>query len=132
MIIKIRPQAGFTLVELVVTITLITIVAGSITQLFVSVQRVQLQTAYQDTAGHAAQTEIETLRNSSYNSLTPGQNIDFTSSLPSNLPDKSGTVVVSQPADGLRRVDVTVSYRYLNATRSVQLSSLIGVIGITK
>jgi prepilin-type N-terminal cleavage/methylation domain-containing protein len=132
MITKIRQQAGFTLVELVVTITLITIVAGSITQLFVSVQRVQLQTSYQDTASHAAQTEIETLRNSSYNNLTPGQNIDFSSSLPSSLPNKVGTVAVSQPADGLRRVDVTVSYRYITTTRSVQLSSLIGVIGITK
>ncbi len=127
-----RIEAGFTIVELVVTITLITIVAGSITQLFVSIQRVQLQTSYLDTASHAAQTEIESLRNSSYNNLTPGTNIDFSSSLPSNLPDKTGTVVVTQPSDGLRRVDVTVTYRYINVTRSVELSSLIGVIGITK
>ena len=132
MITKTQLQSGFTLVELVVTITLITIVAGSITQLFVSVQRIQLQTSYQDIASHAAQTEIETLRNSSYNNLTPGQNIDFSTSLPSTLPNKVGTVAVSQPADGLRRVDVSVSYRYINATRSIQLSSLIGVIGITK
>lgn len=127
-----RNEAGFTIVELVVTIALITIVAGSITELFVSLQRIQLQTSYLNSASHAAQTEIESLRNSSYNSLTPGQNIDFSNSLPSTLPDKTGTVVVTQPADGLRRVDVTVTYRYVNVTRSVELSSLIGVIGITK
>jgi len=127
-----RREAGFTIVELVVTITLITIVAGSITELFVSTQRVQLQTSYLDTASHAAQTEIESLRNSSYNNLTPGVNIDFTSSLPSNLPSGTGTVVVTQPSDGLRRVDVTVTYRYTNVTKTVELSSLIGVIGITK
>jgi prepilin-type N-terminal cleavage/methylation domain-containing protein len=127
-----QQTAGFTIVELVVTIALITIVAGSITQLFVSVQRIQLQTGYLDTASHAAQTEIESLRNSSYNSLTPGQNIDFSSSLPTSLPNRTGTVAVSQPADGLRRVDVTVTYRYTTVTKTVQLSSLIGVIGITK
>lgn len=125
--------AGFTLVELLVTIALIGIVAGGISDLFISINNLQQQSTYIDTATRAAQREVESLRNENYASLTPGQNIDFTSSLPTSLPsDRAGTVAVSQPADDLRRVDVTVTYTFDNATRTVTLSSLIGVIGITQ
>jgi len=73
------------------------------------------------------------LRNSNYNSLTIGQNINFSSSLPTMLPGpRTGTVVVTQPMSGLVRVDVTVAYSDHGISRQVELSSLIGVIGISQ
>lgn len=125
-------QAGFTIVELLVTIAIVGITTASLSSIFISIQNVQQQTGYVDTATRAAQREIETLRNDNYASLTPGQTIDFTNQLPSNLPHASGTVQVSQPATDLRRVDVTVSYTGNGAQRNIILSSLIGVIGITQ
>lgn len=125
-------QAGFTIVELLVTIAIIGITTASLSSLFISIRNVQRQTLYVDTATRAAQREIETLRNDNYASLTPGQTINFTSQLPGSLPNATGTAQVSQPAADLRRVDVTVSYRDGSSQRSVQLSSLIGVIGITQ
>lgn len=101
--------------------------------MFITTQGLQNQTMYTDYATRAAQREIETLRNDNYASLTPGQNIDFSSQLPSDLPKNStGTVVVSQPEADLRRVDVTVSYNSGGHQHDVTLSSLIGVIGITQ
>lgn len=132
MIRDLSGSAGFTLVELLVTIAVIGIAAGSIATIFVSIQNIQHQTIYADTATRAAQREVETLRNDNYATLTPGQSIDFTSSLPSSLPKASGTVQVSQPATDLRRVDVTVNYTAGDQQRIVTLSSLIGVIGITQ
>lgn len=129
----IRETAGFTIVELLVTIAIIGITTASLTSLFISIQNVQRQTVYADMATRAAQREIETLRNDNYASLTPGQTIDFTDQLPSNLPHgSSGSVQVSQPEADLRRVDVTVNYTANNNQRKVVLSSLIGVIGITQ
>jgi prepilin-type N-terminal cleavage/methylation domain-containing protein len=126
-------QAGFTIVELLITIILIGLVTGWLASLFISIQNIQQQTTYVDLATRAAQREIETLRNDNYASLTPGQTINFTSQLPSRLPGgSSGTVQVSQPTTDLRRVDVTVSYKVIGKQRSVTLSSLIGVIGITQ
>lgn len=126
-------QKGFTLVEMLITIVVLGIAIAAIATLYYQMQSLQNDSRYLDLATRAAQTEIEVLRNNSYNSLTPGQNINFTSSLPSGLPSGStGTVVVSQPAAGLRRVDVSVNYSAGGNAKSVELSSTIGVIGIGK
>ncbi len=128
-----QSQSGFTIPELIVTIVFIGFAFIGITQLYLSIQRIQEETTYVQIASHAAQTEIESLRNSNYNSLTVGQNIDFSGALPSNLPSpRSGTVVVSSPMAGLARVDATVSYTDHGTQRQVELSSMIGIIGISQ
>ena len=128
-----RKDAGFSLVELTVTIFVTGVVFMSIANLFLTIQRAQRQTSYLETATRAGQREIEILRNNQYNQLTPGEDIDFTSDLPDELrPPRSGTVEVSEPIAGLRRVDVTVTYRDGSDQRTVKLSSLIGVLGITQ
>lgn len=126
-------ENGFTIVELLVTIAVIGITAGSLTSMFISIRNIQQQTVYADTATRDAQREIETLRNDNYASLTPGNTIDFTSQLSGDLPTGStGSVQISQPATDLRRVDVTVTYKSNGNQHRTTLSSLIGVIGITQ
>lgn len=128
-----KNNKGFTLVELLVTIIVIGVVFSGLSSIFIGVQRAQVQTNYLESATRAAQRQIESLRNINYNNLTPGEDIDFSNDLPETLPGNStGNVVVSEPSAGLRRVDVTVSYEYGGEQRDVQLSSLIGVIGIAQ
>jgi len=129
----IRREDGFTIPEVIVTIMLIGLATTAVYSMFNTVQVIQKKSAYLESATRAAQQEIESLRNNNYNSLTPGSTIDFTSSLPADLPsNKIGTVAVTEPIDGLRRVDVTVTYTYGQQTKSVMLSSLIGIIGISQ
>lgn len=128
-----QSQNGFTIPELLVTIMFLGFAFIGVTQLYLAIQRIQDETAYVQIASHAAQTEIESLRNDNYSSLTAGQNVDFSSALPSNLPGPhSGTVVVSEPMAGLKRVDVTVLYTDHGTQHNVELSSLIGIIGISQ
>lgn len=127
-----KDSSGFTLVELMITIVFLGFAVLSLTSLYVSIDNVQRQSAYIEMANRAAQTEVETLRNSNYGQLVAGQNITFTSSIPAGLPQATGTVVVSQPQTGLKRVDVTITYNAGTQQHSVTLSSLIGVIGITQ
>lgn len=122
---------GFTLVELLLTLVVLGIAISSIAELYYSTQSAQVQSQHLDLATRAARTEIESLRNNGYNSLTPGDSINFSDKLPASLPsDKTGIVEVSQPSDGLRRVDVSVSYTDGPKPQTVKLSSDIGVIGI--
>lgn len=124
---------GFTLVEMLISIAVIGIAAVGIASLFYTVQYTQRSARYQTTATRAAQRQIEVLRNSSYNSLVTGQTITFTNDLPSSLPgDKSGTVAVTEPSAGLKRVDVRVAYTDNGREKSVNLTSYIGVIGIAQ
>lgn len=124
-------EAGFTLVELIVTIVVLGIVITSIAGLYYAMQITEVQSQRYDLAVRAARTEIEELRNNGYGSLSPGSTITFTSSLPSGLPaGKAGTVTISQPTPDLRRVDVTITYTDFGIAKTVTLSSDIGIIGL--
>lgn len=126
-----RAEAGFTLVELVVTIVVLGIVISSLSGLYYIMQQASVRSQHMDLATRAARTEIEQLRNTGYSALTVGTPIDFTSNLPSALPrDRNGTVTVSQPADDLKRVDVQVTYTDNGTAQKIILSSNIGIIGI--
>lgn len=124
-------ERGFTLVELMVTITVLGLVISGLGGLYYIMQITEVKSQRLDLARRAARTKIEGLRNNGYNALTPGSTINFTSQLPAALPaGKQGTVVVSQPLPELRRVDVTVTYPDYGQQQTVTLSSTIGVIGI--
>jgi prepilin-type N-terminal cleavage/methylation domain-containing protein len=127
-----QKETGFTLVELLVSITLIGIVVTAVTTLFTSIQSVQRRTAYMETATREAQRQMESLRNNNYNNLTAGQTIDFTDELPEVLQNPSGTVTVSEPDPGLKRVDIQVVYYEGEQQQQVELSSLVGILGITQ
>lgn len=124
---------GFGLAELVTGIFVFGIVSVAIINMSTLIMNVQTYGRYRESATLAAQKQIETLRNSNYTSLTDGQTIDFTSELPDFLPaGKSGTVEISEPAAGLKRADVTISYPQGNGSKEVVLSAVIGELGITQ
>lgn len=126
-----RDEGGFTLIELIVTIVVTGLIIIAITTLFITIERTQHRTQLLETATRAGEQQIEALRNNNYNSLTAGSTIDFTDDLPASLPSpRSGTVAVSEPTEGVKRVDVTVSYRDGSKTKDIKLSSLIGQLGI--
>lgn len=132
---KLQPgaQSGFGLVEVVMAIGLLAVTSLALTGLFRSILYIQSSALYQKSATLAAQRQIESLRNSNYNDLTTGSNIDFSGSLPTNLPvPRTGTAAITEPVSGLKRVDVTITYRHGTATKTVKVSSMIGIIGITQ
>lgn len=126
-----KGEYGFTIVELLVTIVVSGFVIVAIASLFIANENGQRSAQLLEAATRAGDQEIEALRNNNYNSLTAGTNINFTSSLPSVLPaPKTGTVAVSEPNTGVKRVDITITYKDGSAIKTVKLSSLIGQIGI--
>lgn len=123
-------KSGFTLIEMMITTMIMGLAVLFIATLFWQMQSIQTASQHLDSATRAAQSEIEVLRNNSYSSLITDSTIDFSNSLPSDLPNGHGSVVVSQASSDLKRVDVTVSYSDGNTPKHVTLSSTIGVIGI--
>ncbi len=126
-----KDEGGFTIVELIVTIVVTGLVVAAIAQVFLTIERTQHSTQLLETATRAGEQEVEALRNNNYASLTPGSTITFTNNLPAALPaPRVGSVTVSEPVAGIRRVDVTITYRDGSDQKNVKLSSLIGQIGI--
>jgi type II secretory pathway pseudopilin PulG len=128
---KQREEAGFTLVELIAATVVMSLMVIGIVNLYITVETAQRKSYHLEIASRAGEREIESLRNSQYSSLVPGTTVDFTSELPTELPTpRSGMVAVSEPGVGLRRVDITISYKDGNDTRTLKQSSLIGMLGI--
>lgn len=124
-------QKGFTIIELLVTIVVTGLIIAAVTTLFITIARTQRSTQLLETASRAGEQQIESLRNSTYNSLEADSTIDFVDDLPSELPTpRSATARISEPADDVKRVDVTITYKDGSKTKKVQLSSLIGQLGI--
>lgn len=124
-------QRGFTIIELLVTIVVAGLIITAVTTLFITIARTQRSTQLLETASRAGEQQIESLRNSTYNALETDSTIDFSNELPSNLPSpKQGLAKISEPADDVKRVDVTVTYKDGSKTKKVKLSSLIGQLGI--
>lgn len=122
---------GFTLVELIVAIAIIGVMASGITGLYIAIDNTQRKTRLLETATRAGEKKIEELRNNHYNSLPNDDTITFTDELPDTLPaPRSGTITVSEPVAGIKRVDLNITYTDGRASRNVELSSLIGVLGI--
>ncbi len=132
--VSLQPQTGFTVAEIIVVVAVFTTMMISLASFSSILQGVQRNGRYLDIATNAAKDEIETLRNSNYALLTPGQTIDITSSLPNTLPAGStGSAAISDPAlANLKRVDVTISYPSGTYPHTVKLSALIGASGLTQ
>jgi type II secretory pathway pseudopilin PulG len=128
-----RGQAGFGIPEIIIAIVLLGAVSLALTGMFRGILYIQSAAQHQKSATLAAQRQIESLRNSNFNDLVAGSTVNFNAELPSTLPSpKTGIVSVSEPVSGLKRVDVTVTYRHSGQDKQVKVSSTIGIIGITQ
>lgn len=124
-------NTGFTLVELIVATAMVGIMVIGITNLFIAVDTTQRRTQRLEAATRAGEQQIESLRNAHYNSLTPGSSLNFTADLPSELAEpRSGIVNITEPSEGVRRLDVRITYHDGSVDREVNLSAVIGNIGI--
>lgn len=125
---------GFTIIELIVGITVLAIMIAALTNFFVAIEAIQRQTQHLSVATRIAEQKIESLRNNHYNSigLSPPP-IDFTSELPDSLATpRSAQVEVSEPQPGIKRLDVTITYREGARSKTIRMSSLLGNIGISQ
>lgn len=126
-----KAEDGFTLIELIAATVIMGLIVVGVFNLYISIEVAQRKSYHLEMAARAGEREIESLRNSQYSSLEPGTTLDFTSSLPDELPyPNSGTVAVSEPEVGLRRVDITITYKDGGGTKTLKQSSLIGILGI--
>ena len=125
-------QHGFTIVETLVAISIFAIAIISIATLAGSLQQSHRNNQYLNVAMTEAKDIIEMARSTEYGSLQYGSTVDKTSELTdSNLPNGTASMTTNyvEGTYGLKRIDVTVSYVVNSDTRTVQLSSIIGLWG---
>jgi type II secretory pathway pseudopilin PulG len=130
-----RGSAGFTIIELVVTMAFMGIVIVSLNELYTGLRQTNRTANNYTIALQVAQQLVEKYRNTPYNNIAVGTT-DASSSLapyPSLLTPRSATTTVAVvDATGLKQVDVAVSYKDRTGIKNVQLRTLISYKGINR
>ena len=128
--------AGFTIIELVVTMAFMGIVVVSITQLYATLRQTNRSADNYTIATQVAQQLLEKYRNTPYGNITVGTT-DVTSTALSAYPSlasprSASTTVTEVDIAGLKQVSVAVSYKDRTGTKNVQLTTLISNKGINR
>lgn len=121
---------GFTIVELLVTITLIAISVPAIALLVDSLGGVNDRARDLASIHALVERKLETLRSIGFTGLSNGTT-DFTSELPVSVAEpRSASYVISSVNDGIKQVDVTVSYYDHGKTQNLAYRTYIGELGV--
>jgi len=132
---KLGGEGGFTLIELIVTMVVLSGIFLAIFSLFDTLHGVNARANNLTVATEVAQREMELYRNIPYNTINVGTT-DVTSALSSYTSlgsTRSASVVVTQvDARGLKQVEVTVNYYDHAIPRKVVLDTLVAQNGMNK
>lgn len=134
-------HSGFTLIEILVALSLFTVGMVSVLQIFPINRKFLVQSADTTQAVFLAQEEMEIVRNTSYASLTTGAAQAFeplhTLSVSSgpfvnyrrttviNFVDPAAAYLASATDKFMKRVDITVTWDENGNTRTYTLSSVV-------
>lgn len=121
---------GFTMIELLIVIAIFGFVmpalAAGINNLVVLNNRARDLSL----ANIIAENKAEELRNSGYNSLSPGT-VSFSNELPKELaPPKTAVYTVSNPEAGLAQVIIDISYQDYNQVKSLSYKTNVSELGV--
>ncbi|MBW3538229.1 type II secretion system GspH family protein [Candidatus Parcubacteria bacterium] len=129
-----KDESGFTLIELIITVTFVTIALVAIVEAFITVDKLNRQARNLAIATQLAGRQVEAARNLGFEAIPASQS--FTAELPDNFgAPKSGSaefVDLSPAEPGLKRLNVVIYYHEGGIRKDVQLSTLITERGINR
>ena len=121
---------GFTIVELTVSVVVAAIFFLSLNVAYTSYVHGGEQVKDLTLANSYAESKIESLRNTGYNSLALGTT-SITGELPSDLKSpRSGSLQISSPQTGLKKIDLSISYNDQGTSRTYSYTTYVGELGV--
>lgn len=127
-------EQGFTLVELIITITLFATLIPSVIGFLDFLT--QLNTTARTTASINAfvENKIETIRSAGYTSTPVVSNQSITSELnaaAASIPSpKSAAYTVSQLSPSVKQIDISVTYNNKGTSKTVSYTTYLGELGV--
>ena len=127
---------GFTIIELLVAILLFAILVPTLITFLTSIDSLNKRANDLALVNSTLENKVEALRSQGYNAVTIEPDgsprvVDFTDELPDRLSaPKSASYTVSQSVQGLKQIDVAITYHSINGPQDVELRTYLGEIGV--
>lgn len=119
---------GFTLVEIIVAITIFLMALTTITSMSSITRVLNTQARTTLSVNELINAKVETLRNVSFGTLTNGTTV-FTSELPASAGSpRSAQYTISDKSTGLKQIDIAVSYTINSKTESVAYRTYVSEV----
>lgn len=128
-----KQQSGFTIVELIITIIVGAMLMSSISLVVINQSNIAERAKDQTLANSFIETTVERLRSEGYNSLVSSVTpIDISADVPADLnAPRSADYTVSDTAqDGLKQIELSVSYQSQGVTQNLTYRTYIGELGV--
>ena len=125
-----RASGGFTIVESIIAMIVGAIMISSAILILTSGQRLGQRHRDLVVANAFVEQKIEALRSIGFLGLTNGTT-NITSEMPSELnTPRSANLQISTPSNGLKKVDLSITYNESGNTRSYTYTTYIGELGV--
>lgn len=133
-------NAGFTLVEIIVTIAVFAIILPAIAAMIVSLNAINDRARELSVAHALTQNQVEELRSEGFLAIETGADQPFSVELPNALNELSATYTVSlydpdgaggeDPDPSLKRIVLNIEYNDHGETRRLQYQTYLGELGV--
>lgn len=127
---SINPDAGFTIVEILVAIVVSIIVLATINEATTGYLHLGQRGRYLNITNSYVEGKTEAIRNMGFNTLNLGTT-SLTSELPAQLPpSRNATMQVINPSAGIKQVDISVSFNDQGQTTTYSYTTYVGELGV--
>jgi len=125
-----QETAGYTIVELLVTIFVGSILAGVLTNILTSHSYLSQRGRDVAVANSYVENKVEALRSAGFLGLANGTT-NLTAELPAELnAPRSGSLVISDYSAAIKQAVITVTYNEQGTTRTYSYTTYIGELGV--
>jgi prepilin-type N-terminal cleavage/methylation domain-containing protein len=125
-----QKNEGFTLVELIVAISILAIYVGTVTGLIITNSRLAQRTRDLATTNSFVENKIEALRSAGYLSLSDGAT-DITSELPSELRSpRTASQTISSVSTSVKQIAISLTYNDVGTQRTYNYKTYVGELGV--
>lgn len=125
-----RNQKGFSIIELILAIVVGAVFIASMDVIVSDYVHLGQHSRNLILANSYAEGKVEALRSIGYNGLNPGTT-DLSSELPTQLQSpRSGTMTIGTPQNGLKQIDLSISYTDQGSSRTYTYRTYIGELGV--
>lgn len=125
-----KNQKGFTVIELLIAIAVMGFTIPGLAIALRNLTAINNRTRDLSLSNIIISNKAEQIRSSGFNSLSAGT-VDFSNELPSQLASpKSASYTVTNPSAGLAEINLTISYKDYNQTRTLTYKTIVSELGV--